>query len=227
MYPECWDQVAAELRSLGHSVEVVELPGRHTSDEVHGHTLDDYSLAVEKAIRARPAAPLVLVGHSFGGIVATQAAEREAAQVDTLVYLAAFVPRPGAGLVQVASVPKFSTSLAMSRAVLDESGRVQTMPAEHAWEVLFNDLDEPAAREVAARLVPEELGLQMTVPEITSETQRSFERTYIECTRDNAIPVLAQRVMADAAGITDIRTLEADHSPFYSQPSALVEALTS
>src|SRR4051794_1073601 len=85
----CWEPVAVELRQRGHSVVAVDLRGsggdRTPGEEV---TLDAYAERVCEALAAGPE-PAVLVGHSMGGVVITQAASRCPRQVSRLVYVAA------------------------------------------------------------------------------------------------------------------------------------------
>jgi pimeloyl-ACP methyl ester carboxylesterase len=70
----CWEPVAGPLTELGHTVETLDLPGGGDDDTpVAGITLESCAARVGDVLAARPE-PAVLVGHSMGGVVVTQAA---------------------------------------------------------------------------------------------------------------------------------------------------------
>src|SRR5262245_48673319 len=97
-----WSDVASSLKAKGAQVAVVELPS-HGADTtpLAGATLDAYVAKVDAAIDASPV-PVVLVGHSFGGVVITQAAESRASRVAKLVYVAALLPQDGQSALDLA-----------------------------------------------------------------------------------------------------------------------------
>ena len=97
----CWAAVAPRLEAAGWSVTAVNLPGRAPDRTPPGQvTLDTMSTAVVEALGAGPSA--VLLGHSFGGIVVSAAAEAAPERVRRLVYLAAYLPRDGESLLTLA-----------------------------------------------------------------------------------------------------------------------------
>ncbi len=94
----CFDDLAAALRARGHRVLSYTLTG--VAERAHlahaGVNLETHVTDVLNALAAEPdATDLVLVGHSYGGMVITAVADRIAAQVDSLVYLDAFIPEDG------------------------------------------------------------------------------------------------------------------------------------
>jgi pimeloyl-ACP methyl ester carboxylesterase len=94
----CFDHLAAALRTRGHRVLCHTLTG--VAERAHlaaaGVNLETHVTDVLNALAAEPdATGLVLVGHSYGGMVITAVANRIAAQIDSLVYLDAFVPEDG------------------------------------------------------------------------------------------------------------------------------------
>lgn len=94
----CFDQLAADLRSAGHHVVAVTLSGvAERAHVVHGGVnLDTHITDVVAAIDAHAAGDdLVLVGHSYGGMVITGVADRIPDRVDSLVFVDAVVPRDG------------------------------------------------------------------------------------------------------------------------------------
>lgn len=93
----CFDDLSAALRAEGHQVLAPTLTG--VAERVHlahaGVNLETHITDVIAELRAREVTDAILVGHSYGGMVITAVADRMQQQVDSLVYLDAFVPRDG------------------------------------------------------------------------------------------------------------------------------------
>ncbi|MBO1113301.1 alpha/beta fold hydrolase [Bordetella petrii] len=91
-----FDAVGQALSGQGHEVQALTLPG--LGDEpAPGANLERHIDEVVQAIRAGDT-PAVLVGHSYGGMVVTGAADREASRVKAIVYADAYVPDDGASV---------------------------------------------------------------------------------------------------------------------------------
>jgi pimeloyl-ACP methyl ester carboxylesterase len=93
----CFDDLAAALRSRGHQVLAITLTG--IAERAHllhaGVNLETHIADVLAELAVHDVGGAVLVGHSYGGMVITGVADRVSRQVDSLVYLDAFVPRDG------------------------------------------------------------------------------------------------------------------------------------
>ncbi|MFI6316881.1 alpha/beta fold hydrolase [Nonomuraea sp. NPDC050556] len=85
----CFDELAGQLRHHGHRVHALTLTG------LGGVNLDTHIHQVTAALAAEDVHDAVLVGHSYGGMVITGAADRAPDRVTSLVYLDAVVPRGG------------------------------------------------------------------------------------------------------------------------------------
>ncbi|MCV7289668.1 alpha/beta fold hydrolase [Mycolicibacterium wolinskyi] len=92
-----YDELAARLRDHGHRVLAITLTG--VAERAHlahaGVNLETHIADVLAELDAQQVTDAVLVGHSYGGMVITAVADRVAAQIDSLVYLDAFVPADG------------------------------------------------------------------------------------------------------------------------------------
>ena len=88
-----WNNVAALLRTEGHTGHTPDLPG-HGSDQtaVGEVTLQAYVDRVTAVIDSCPE-PVVLAGHSMGGVVISQTAEQRPQRICALVYVCAFLLR--------------------------------------------------------------------------------------------------------------------------------------
>src|SRR5260370_38876808 len=97
----CYRHAAAALRKMGHGVFTPTHPGvgerAHEADE--NITLETHIRDVAGCIEAEEISDIILVGHSYGGMVITGLADRMADRIKALVYLDAFVPADGDSLL--------------------------------------------------------------------------------------------------------------------------------
>ena len=123
-----WDDVAAGLRAKGATVVAVELPG-HGSDAtpLSGANMEAYVAKVLAAVDAA-GKPVILVGHSMAGMVVTQVAELRADKIEKLVYLAAYLPKDGQKLLDLALTDTDSRS--GKDAMIDEKNGIADIPRE-------------------------------------------------------------------------------------------------
>lgn len=109
----CWRAVARGLRAAGHEVHAPSLTG--LGDRRHLATpevdLDTHVLDVVHLLEMEDLTDVILVGHSYGGMVVTGAADRAHPRIRCLVYLDAFVPEDGRALLDYA-VPERAASMA-------------------------------------------------------------------------------------------------------------------
>jgi pimeloyl-ACP methyl ester carboxylesterase len=90
----CWEKVVPLLEEAGHEVEAPDLPGLgEDRTPLPKVSLQGYADRICQVLEAQPE-PVVLVGHSSGGIVISQAAEQRLDKVKLLVYLAAILLQP-------------------------------------------------------------------------------------------------------------------------------------
>ncbi len=100
---QVWGHVSAQLKADGYNVVAIDLPGRPGAPAAPNKvSLDLYRDAVVTAL-GKFRRPAVVVGHSFGGTVIADAAEKVPAKVKTLVFVAAYLPHDGDSLVSMAN----------------------------------------------------------------------------------------------------------------------------
>jgi pimeloyl-ACP methyl ester carboxylesterase len=220
----CWADTLASLHALGHEAEAVDLPGAGDDPTpVAEVTLDAYVDRVCAALRS-PGGPVVLVGHSMGGVVITQAAARLPEAVSALVYVAAFLPADGQSLVALTQLPEGAGDGVQANMVVAGDPPVATMPADAARAVFYGECDDEVAARAVARIGRQPV-LPFLAPVDLPAGSPAVRRSYLVATRDRAIPPGLQRRMARDGGATPVLELDADHSPFLSRPEDFVAAL--
>jgi pimeloyl-ACP methyl ester carboxylesterase len=208
-----WSEVADRLRRAGHRVEVVEqLPSGGTDPAALGDLAADAE-AVTQAVE-RVGEPVVLVGHSSGGMVITELADHPG--VAHSVYLAAFWPQRGQSAMDLLAAGPPPTWMAPHA-----DGTIRTTDdLALLRRTLCADVDEERAYAGLRRLTPWSMS-SATAP--SSAPDRGHPTTYIICEQDQALPPAAQEQMAAAAGHR--YRLPSSHQPMASVPDELADAL--
>ncbi len=221
----CWDKVVPLLERAGHKAVALDLPG-HGRDRtpIPQITLQAYADRVCSVLDAQPE-PVVLVGHSMGGIVITQAAEQRPQKIKTLVYLTAFLLRNGESLLQVAQGD--TEALVLPNLVMAEDQSHASVGEDVLEEVFYGNCSDEDVAWAKSLLVPQAAAPFSTPVHTTAESFGRIPRVYIECLRDRAISPSVQRQMYTALPCRKVITMDTDHSPFFSAPEELVAHLTS
>src|SRR5260370_8857467 len=146
-----WLPLSDRLEGAGHLVEAFDLPGMggdHTSpSEV---SLDSYARRVCEVLAAN-SEPAVVVGHSMGGIVATQGAARCPERVAALVYVAAFLPKDGQSLLDLTKLPEGCGEQVLANVVVEGEPPVAVMPAAASRHALYRACTEDVAASADPR----------------------------------------------------------------------------
>ena len=219
-----WDDVVRLLAARGVEAIAIDLPGSGEDETAPGDVdLAGYAQAIVRRAHAMQPARVVLVGHSMGGAAITAAAAVAPELFDALVYLCAFLPRPGESVAALAK-EGYALGGAGPKVEVVEGGRATRLLADSIADTFFND----CAPETVVALLPrfrQQPTAPIGAPAQWSDGFRALPKHYIHCARDNAIAPRLQLVMAERASVTDVRTLDSGHEPFISQSLPLVELL--
>jgi pimeloyl-ACP methyl ester carboxylesterase len=195
-----WQGVHRILTKNGHRVSVVQNPTESLAGDV----------AATKRVLAAQAGPVVLVGHSYGGVVISEAGTD--AKVGALVYIAAFAPDRGESVSALIKNPP--PGAAVPPILPPQDGYLLLDPAKFAASFAA-DLDPESAAFLADAQVP--WGVAALDGAVTEPAWKSKPSWYLVASEDRMIPPAAQRAMAQRAGSTVVE-VAGSHAVYVSQP---------
>jgi pimeloyl-ACP methyl ester carboxylesterase len=206
-----WQGVYRELTKDGYSVSVVQNPTLSLAGDV---------AATKRVIDAQNE-PVILVGHSYGGAVITEAGTDS--NVRALVYIAGFVPDAGESVgTLIADLPPET-----GPPILPPQDGFLLLDRTKFHEAFAADVDAELAEFMANSQTP--WGLDAAGGTISEPAWRSKPSWYLVTTDDRMIPPALQREMSARAGATVVET-PGSHSIYVSQPAvvaALIERAAS
>jgi pimeloyl-ACP methyl ester carboxylesterase len=225
----CWERVIPGLEAAGHRASAIDLPGQGADTTPLAEiTLYRYADAVCEALN-RLEGPVLLTGHSMGGMVITQAASQCPERLAGLIYVAAFLPKPGESLIEITHLPEAAGDSVQDNIVVQGDPPVSTMPPEAAPEALYHcctpeQIDWALPRRGSQPVIP---FTQPFTPPPDGDAARfeALPRAYVTCLQDRAIRPPAQRLMYERAGCDPVLQIDTDHSPWLSRTDELVGAL--
>jgi pimeloyl-ACP methyl ester carboxylesterase len=220
----CWNSTKVLLEEAGHNVVAIDLPG-HGDDRtpVPDITLGTLVQRVAKTLTAQ-SEPVILVGHSMGGIVLSQTAEKYPDRIERLVYIAAYLLQNGESLLQVGSTDADS-KIGPYLLPDPDHGTIGVKP-EALSEIFLHDCPADVVAEAKARLRPDLIVPQATPLSLTAENFGRVPRTYITTKLDRVVSPSLQQKMYTATPCDRVLEIATGHSPFAAQPQQLVELLT-
>jgi pimeloyl-ACP methyl ester carboxylesterase len=223
----CWERVSPLLHRAGHRVVAPDLPA-HGKDLTTpaDRPVERYVPSVCEVVEAQPE-PVILLGHSSGGMIISDVARQRPEHVAALVYLAAFLLPPG--VAPPAMMRDDTESLLPASLVVDHQRKVVTVKQECATQVFYADCTDDVAAWAISLLTPEPL----IPPDLTDAPSSAVDeangaaiaRFYVECLQDRALGPATQRRMYTAIPCRKVYSLPTSHSPFLSAPDDLAACL--
>ncbi|MDP3905840.1 alpha/beta fold hydrolase [Novosphingobium sp.] len=225
----CFDEVTARLRAAGHTVIAPTLPGMGGNEaQLRATTLQgwgDFAAAQCRALQEQlGGAPVVLGGHSRGGIVVSTAAEADPSAMGALVYICAMMLPDGMSRAEFKALEEPTPAFDALISKVHHGAGTVVDPALAG--PVFAQLSPPELVAAALpRLLAEPHGPRSEPLHLTDARWGSLPRTYVECTQDRTIPIASQRLMQQLSPGARVVTLESDHSPYLCAAQALADAL--
>jgi len=204
-----WEGVYRALKKDGFKVSIVQNPTITLAGDVE----------VTKRVIAAQDGPVVLVGHSYGGAVITEAGNDP--KVEALVYIAAFAPDAGES---VTSLIKDPVPGAPVPPILPPQDGFLLLDRTKFAASFAGDVDPEQAAFMADSQVP--WGLEAAAGAISEPAWKSKPSWYLVATEDRMIPPPAQRFMSKRAGASVVEAV-GSHSIYVSQPAAVAGLIAS
>ena len=202
-----WQAVYSMLKRDGYHVSVVQNPTTSLADDV----------AATQQVLAMQNGPALLVGHSYGGVVITEAGNNP--NVAALVYIAAFAPDAGES---VSSLIKNPPPGAPVPPILPPQNGFLMLDKSKFAASFAADVDPEVAAFRADSQVP--WGVNALDGKVTTPAWRSKPSFYLVATQDKMIPPPAQRAMSKRAGATVVETA-GSHAIYESKPGDVVHLI--
>lgn len=218
-----WTKLQSELEARGHKTIAIDLPG-HGDDTtpLQEVTMASYVEKVGAVLQAQNE-KVVLVGHSMGGLVISQVAEQYGEKIESLVYVAAFLPQNGEFLL---SIEGRNPNPTVPQALIPSADQSYLdLDSTKITELFYQDCSAADIAFAKARISAQPAAPLVTPVSITSEKFGKLPRFFVECTNDQAINIALQRDMYTATPCQKVYSLASGHSPFFSMPASLADAL--
>lgn len=198
-----WQGVYDILKKDGYNVTIVQNPTTSLADDV----------AVTRRAIAQQDGPVILVGHSYGGVVVSAAGMDE--KVKSVVYIAAFAPDKGESVSSLIANPPAGAPVPPILPPVD--GFLFLDKAKFAASFAA-DVDATTAAFMADSQVP--WGVEALSGAVTDPAWRHKPSYYLVAADDRMIPPPAQRQMAERAGSTVVE-VAGSHAVYVSKPEAV------
>ena len=202
-----WEGVYQILKKDGYEVAIVQNPTTSLADDV----------AVTKRVIAAQSRPVILVGHSYGGVVISEAGADP--KVAKLVYIAAFAPDKGES---VNALIKDPVPGAPVPPILPPQDGFLALDKSKFAASFAGDLPADKAQFMADSQVP--WGVAALEGAVTEPAWKSKPSWYLVATDDHMIPPDAQRAMSKRAGSTVVE-VPGSHSVYVSNPQAVADLI--
>jgi pimeloyl-ACP methyl ester carboxylesterase len=198
-----WEAVYRILKKDGYTVSVVQNPTISLAGDV---------AATKSSIRGQEG-PVILVGHSYGGAVITEAGND--AKVAGLVYIAAFAPDKSESIAKLIKDPPPGAPVPP---ILPPRDGFLFLDQAKFPGSFAGDIPKEKADFMASSQVP--WGMEAVNGEITEPAWKTKPSWYLLTTEDRMIPPPAQHFMAKRAGATVVE-IKASHAVYVSKPEAV------
>jgi pimeloyl-ACP methyl ester carboxylesterase len=198
-----WQGVYNILKKDGYNVTIVQNPTTSLADDV----------AVTRRAIAQQDGPVVLVGHSYGGVVVSEAGTDE--KVKAVVYITAFAPDKGESVSSLIANPPAGAPVPP---ILPPVNGFLFLDKAKFAEAFAADVDAKTASFMADSQVP--WGVEALAGAVTNPAWKSKPSYYLVATSDRMIPPPAQRMMAKRAGSTVVEAA-GSHAVYVSKPEAV------
>lgn len=215
----CWYKTIPALAARGIAAHAIDLPG-HGLRRAEMQTLAGYAEAIAGVARGFDK-PVAVLGHSMGGQAIAAAAELAPERISLAIHLAGFLPKHGESIVDQTAGDE--EAILAEHLVFQDDGTI-VVPDEALKLLFYADCSDDDLALAKLMLVPQAAEPSVTAITQTAERAHKVRRAYIACRDDKALGQKKQHEWAARAGVTPV-VLETSHSPFFSAPGKLADAI--
>jgi pimeloyl-ACP methyl ester carboxylesterase len=219
---ELLEPVAQHLRKRGHTVYCPTLAGNRPGDDRTKTGLADAAASLTEFVTGHGLAEVRLMGHSYGGMVISQAAAALGGRLRRLVYWNAFVPLDGECLMDL--IPPHY------RAMFDEMAAANngaiTLPYPIWREAFMNDADQELAERAYSQLNPHPYKTWTDAVRLeTSLAELQVGKSYLNCRQDTAMPhsLPWHPRLSERLGLFRLVECDGSHELCFTNPALLAQ----
>lgn len=221
---EMFEPTATHIRAQGHVVHCPTLAGNRPGDDCNKIGLQDAIESLVHYLEQNDLRDVRLVGHSYGGMLVSAAADRVGARIRRVVYANAFVPLPGERLADMAPLHNMVLFNEMAAA----NNGALTLPYEIWRENFINDADAALARHAYEQLNPQPYHCFVDEVSLSQPTAAlPIGKSYINCRQDVAMPhsLPWHPRLSERLGLFRYVEVDGSHELLFTNPARFAEAI--
>ena len=220
----CFYRIIARLERAGQKVLAPDLPSMGTDRTPYKDiTLESWARFISGIIEKEDK-PVILVGHSRGGLVCSQVVEYSLDKIEKLVYLSSTLVKPGESFLKNSMTGR---SLLLDHATFAEDGLSATVRMESVKQLFYHDCSEEDIALAKKCLCAEPLAPIAAPLTVKEDKYWRVPKVYISTLQDGLIEPELQKRLYTWAKCEKVIEMNTSHSPFFSQPDKLVKHLLS
>ena len=227
----CWYKILNSNLLDEHKVYALDNIGNGFSKAIEASNFDEYTSNIEDLIN-NTQGKFTIIAHSMGGSIASFIANKFPNKIEKIIYVAAFMcaeNKSPLDYIMSEYYTKFMQQIGVENwATPIEEGKYIKLhldKKESLIKLFYNQSSEVDIDIALKNLSELNSGIPFAHKHNYCEEFHLISRVYVECTNDNAISISMQRQMQKDFPKAKIYTLEADHSPFFSQDRQLSEII--
>lgn len=209
----CWEKFAPILKAEKNCK--IFTPNR--SPKMH---LQAYVSSLKQAVLAQNT-PVILAGHSLGGVIISQLAEEIPDSIKEIIYITSYVPQNQHSMwdeVENSDIPGL-----LNPDIVVSGDTITLNKSENVKNVLYTQCDDTLANHCLQQLMPDSLAIFSAPITLTENNFGRIPKKYICCSADKALHPTDQRRMYQRLTNCKVINIDADHSPFLSMPHELAK----